>query len=225
MRLYEIENLRPGSNVTTLQAKGSGGTTDPEKMQNLFKRMESKCSQIIQIYLKYYKNYGGYKYFKRGSSKSQNILSYYGRSHEERKPKDTDFQDHALVVETMKKAGFKAHRGNSIFMRNGSVGSYGTSFIVFPVDGFNYAFSEKIVDLYSTFLRIPDIKNTLKSEFNNPNALKEYYTEQLGYEQNINLFDALVLSKDPEVMVSGYYFALNERYMEEEVNKWLETLA
>lgn len=225
MRLHEIDNLKPGSKVTTLQAKGDGGTADPEKMQNLFKRMESKCSQIIDVYLQYFKQHRGFKFFLRGSMRVPATLAYYGRSHDQRRPKDTTFDDHYLLYKTMEKAGIEAHRGNSVFMRTGSVGSYGTSFIMFPVDGFKYTWSPTVVDLYSTLLRIPTIRDSLTQAKDDPQALREFYTDQLGYKTDEGLLEALSTSRDPEVMVSGYFYALNERYLEEDVNKWLAGLA
>jgi cytidylate kinase len=59
---------------------------------------------------------------------------------QERKPKDTPLYIHDQLNAGLMKAGFKAHRGNSIFAsgHNGVSGSYGQTYIVIPIGEYHY---------------------------------------------------------------------------------------
>jgi hypothetical protein len=73
------------------------------------------------------------------SALKQNIATII-TINQERKPKDTPLYIHDQLNAGLMKAGFKAHRGNSIFVsgHNGVSGSYGQTYIVIPIGEYHY---------------------------------------------------------------------------------------
>jgi hypothetical protein len=69
---------------------------------------------------------------------------------QDRLPLSTNVNMHNFLVKGFIEAGFKAHRGNSLFC-TGSLNqadTYGTVFCVFPIGDFHFTWSPEIRDLY-----------------------------------------------------------------------------
>jgi len=225
MRLNEIAPGEVDPIVTSYRReKWSAGSSNvnPKELRMIFKDLERECSDIINLYKKGKQIYGGYKFFYHGTSgRSADVMVYQGRSHTNRVSRDMPNDLHALLISTMQKVGFAAHRGNSIFVRSGDVRAYGPPYMIFPTNGFKYTFSPKIRDFYSTFLRNDNRINVLRQIKDNPQALKHFYFTDLEFKKT-NLIEALV--SDSEVMMSGKYYALYDKYLSDKIYNWLEEL-
>ena len=74
-----------------------------------------------------------------------------GSSPEHRRPKDTNPNTQRLIDYKLREAGFKALRSNSIFAtsRYGVTKQYGRTYVLFPLNGFDFTWSNKIQDIWS----------------------------------------------------------------------------
>lgn len=106
-----------------------------------FSLIEDVCSDFI----KDMKKAGGFLY--RGMSSGGDVV--YGKSHENRKTKDTKSDVQKLFDEYLKITGFKALRSNSIFVspRYNQAERYGSEvYIIFPRNGYSFTWSEEESD-------------------------------------------------------------------------------
>lgn len=79
---------------------------------------------------------------------------FRGMSRDDRSPTDSSNKDQEIVDNVLKLAGFSALRGNSIFC-SGSINqaaSYGDAYIIIPKDGFQFTWSSKHQDFYSSVI-------------------------------------------------------------------------
>jgi transcription antitermination factor NusG len=121
----------------------------PIKMENVFKALAKNCKEIIKVYKELNRNnFSKQKFMYRGIGSSSDAL--YGKPFDARQPKDSNRELHELVNDTIKGLGFKADRGNAMFVTGdrSQASGYGTSlYILFPVDGFTYTWSRKEKDV------------------------------------------------------------------------------
>jgi len=67
---------------------------------------------------------------------------------QDRRPLDSNIDDHNITNAAMQAAGFKAYRGNSIFCRttHEGLGNYGLLHMIFPIGNFNISWSPSVGD-------------------------------------------------------------------------------
>ena len=121
----------------------------PVKMDNLFKALAKHCKEIIKVYKELNRNnFSREKFLFRGIRSNDDAL--YGKPFESRKPKDSNRDLHELVNGTINSLGYTANRENAMFVTGdrGQAGGYGYSlYIMFPVDGFTFTWSQTVKDL------------------------------------------------------------------------------
>ena len=140
--------------------------------------IEQHCSDIIKLM----KVSGIFLY--RGI-KNQSTTVFVGQSRQDRLPKDTRQDISAYFDKALASHGFKALRGNSIFVTSNlqQAAGYGETYAIFPMNGFDYTYTS-MTDLI--------IKNGHLIEY--PDNLIEDATEWSS--RNMDKFDN---DKDPEV--------------------------
>lgn len=121
----------------------------PVKMDNLFKALSKHCKEIIKVYKELNKNtFTTQRFIYRGTRSSEDAL--YGKPFEARKPKDSNTELHDMVNATLKHNGFEANRENAMFVTGdrSQASGYGYSlYVMFPVDGFKFTWSQTVKDL------------------------------------------------------------------------------
>ena len=142
----EIEKVN-----TAYQAEYEKATVNdrPIKMDNLFKALGKNCKEIIKVYKELNRNdFQKEKFLFRGIRSSDDAL--YGKPFDARKPKDSNRELHELVNDAINNLGFAANRENSMFVTGdrSQASGYGNSlYILFPVDGFTFTWSQTVKDL------------------------------------------------------------------------------
>jgi RNase P/RNase MRP subunit p29 len=142
----EIEKVDKAYQVEFENSKVNGR---PVKMDNLFKALAKNCKEIIKVYKELNRNdFSRGKFLFRGIRSSDDAL--YGKPFDARKPKDSNRDLHELVNGTINSLGFTANRENSMFVTGdrSQASGYGNSlYIMFPVDGFTFTWSQTVKDL------------------------------------------------------------------------------
>lgn len=74
-----------------------------------------------------------------------------GKPREDRQPRDMPPSIHRAIDETMKEMGFAAVRSNSLFATSdeNEASSYGTVYVIFPTDGFDFTYFQDAKDLFT----------------------------------------------------------------------------
>lgn len=148
---------------------------------------------------------------------------FLGNSPQNRPPRNTHKKFHDRIEKNLKAAGFKARRNNSIFVLGAELGmpsAYGSNYIIFPFDGFNYTWCMTAKDLTSQFdLDVdPESDSQLSSagtKFRgdmfhmDPNT----FCFEYGFHQNIGLEEAM--TGRYEIYIQGRYLALRVETAEE----------
>lgn len=121
----------------------------PVKMDNLFKALAKHCKEIIKVYKELNRNdFQREKFLFRGIRSTDDAV--YGKPFIARKPKDSNRELHELVNGTINSLGFDANRENSMFVTGdrSQASGYGNDlYIMFPVDGFTFTWSQTVKDL------------------------------------------------------------------------------
>ncbi len=121
----------------------------PVKMDNLFKALAKNCKEIIKVYKELNRNdFSKGRFLYRGIRSSDDAL--YGKPFDARKPKDSNRDLHELVNGTINNLGLPANRENSMFVTGdrSQASGYGNSlYIMFPIDGFTFTWSQTVKDL------------------------------------------------------------------------------
>jgi transcription antitermination factor NusG len=121
----------------------------PIKMDNVFKALAKNCKEIVKVYKELNRNsFTKQRFMYRGIKSSADAL--YGKPFDARKPKDSNVDLHELVNDTINSLGFEANRGNAMFVTGdrSQASGYGSSlYVMFPVDGFTYTWSQVEKDL------------------------------------------------------------------------------
>jgi len=188
--------------------------TDPiivKQIEEKLLAMYPRCKQIFSLY----KKYPG-KYFYRGTN---HLMIYYNKTPPKgRRPRDSDEDIHTDIIKAMKANGFKAHRGNSIFMTSDmeQADGYATGppsragqpsrglYIIFPLDGFNYSWSPKVQDFEGFY---KDDPHSLGIDIEN--GIDEYLRQA---EYTNKRIDA-ALKSGHEVMTNSKYYAISTKYI------------
>jgi len=119
--------------------------------------------------------------------------TYINKSIDFRIPKDTPPIVQNLFDDALKRSGFTTLRQNSLFCTNSIQQAFNYSrgisspFLVFPIDGYQYLFSEKIYDLYD-LLKYQSIQNYFNI-FENKEEINKYYVEFSEKETNRSLIN------------------------------------
>jgi len=176
MRLSEID---PGSIIPGDKRDASHMDPGlPYGEDDLKDYIEEHCSDIIKLM----KVSGIFLY--RGV-KNQSTTVFVGQSRQDREPKDTRQDISAYFDKALASHGFKALRGNSIFVTSNllQAAGYGDTYAIFPMNGFDYTYTS-MTDLI--------IRNGHLIEY--PDNLIEDVSE--WYNKNMGKFDN---DKDSEV--------------------------
>lgn len=115
--------------------------TDDNK--TYIKLIEQNCGQILSV-IKDTK-----RYLYRGMRDlHQDTVAFKSNIRPNRWPSDTRLWQHIIISRAMRKLGYKATRDNSLFAISRWTHSsfYGSVFLIFPCDGFNYTFSKSHSD-------------------------------------------------------------------------------
>lgn len=148
------------------------------------------------------------KFIYRGIKNKSDAV--YGRSHDERRTRDSDQFYSDIFNQMLKEAGVKARRDNSIFCTSDKQQAlnYGTSYIIFLRDGFDCSFSQNTKDLTlddTTAYKMFD-KSILKQLFDeivNNSQMKEIFMKEMA--QWVNNVDVKDESKIGETGFFGEY--------------------
>lgn len=134
MRLNEIDPnvLEPGDKTSM----GDEFLNDPEK---IIEYVRQHCSDIIG------EMQATRKFLYRGIKRGELAPAFVGQSRQDRRPKDTANDVSAFFDKALASHGFKALRGNSIFVTSDydHALSYGdTVYAIFPINGFQYTYTD-----------------------------------------------------------------------------------
>lgn len=182
--------------------------------------IEPQCGQIIKEYKK------ADEFFYRGST-GQSFVEKDGRGTKVRPPKDTPIEVHRHLNKLFKENfGWKVRDGVSVTADRNTAETYGgTTFIFFPVDGYAYAWSRKVKDLYN-WLPL-EMK---RAHMRRHKSMKLKKEEILKFEKTFNDLMKLysrsgiqhALKHDAEVMFrTKKWFGINEARYEIEVAEYL----
>ena len=154
----EIDKVDKAYQVEFEKSKVNGR---PVKMNNLFNALAKNCKEIIKVYKELNRNdFSKGKFLYRGIKSSDDAL--YGKPFDARKPKDSNRDLHELVNGTINKLGFTANRENAMFVTGdrSQASGYGNSlYIMFPVDGFTFTWSQTVKDLVLDSSKRRDMMN------------------------------------------------------------------
>lgn len=140
-----IEGLEPGQKVIipdTIKMPLSARAKQLSKDKNFtkedlkyFSLIEDVCSDFIKVV----KRSNNFLY--RGMTSSGDVL--YGKSIENRNPKDSEIEVQRVIDKFLKMSGFKALRSNSIFTSSDKqfASGFGTTYVIFPKNGFSYTWN------------------------------------------------------------------------------------
>jgi hypothetical protein len=200
--LSEITRTKPEPQLS------SDKRDDVEKWMAI---IEPQCGQIIKEYRK------ADGFFYRGST-GPSFVEKAGRDKKVRPPKDTPVEVHRHLNKLfLKKFGWKVRDGVSVTADRNTAETYGgTTFLFFPVDGYAYAWSRKVADLYNW---LPLELKRVSLSRQKTKVLKQ--AEILKFEETLSELVSLysrsgiqhALRHDSEVMFrTKKWFGIEERY-------------
>lgn len=146
---------------------------------------------------------------------------FIGKGPTNRKPVDTDQELHEQINKIFVELGFKAHRGNSIFV-SGSMteasyfssyhgpGSLRQIYTIFPIGDFYFTWSPHITDMYEEI----DQENVPED----PDKLREFLEENYQHDnlaKAINTFNEIMISVDK-------YYAIDTTFYSAKVKKFIK---
>ncbi len=133
---------------TQMYQKYENNSYTPVKLESLLKGLKKNCKDVLRVYKKLIDTGQDMTFMYRGITKTS-ADAVYGKPFEARKPKDSNATLHKILLDKMTEMGIKANRQNTTFMtgRYSQADGYGTVYIMFPVDGFDFSWSTKIGDL------------------------------------------------------------------------------
>lgn len=126
--------------------------------------------------------------------------TYINKSFDFRVPKDTPPLIQELIDDALQKLGFTTLRKNSLFCTNSIQQAWNyakkesSPFLVFPMDGYKYLYSEVIYDLYD-ILKYKSLRNYLNI-FKNEEKVREYFDQFREKETNTSLVNFLLFLRD-----------------------------
>lgn len=176
-------------------------THKPQEISNdeqlLMHRIENECSDFVSVMKSHGFLYHGFKGIKKYDYNSP--LQFTAASIKNRTPKDTPTWAQIKIDKMLRKAGFEAIRGNSLFCTANvfTASYYGVPYFIFPVNGFKYTYCN-MRDLYAAM-------PALYLKFENPNYNYELFIKDYQFK-NTELETAL--DNNREIYIHGKYIAL-----------------
>lgn len=121
-------------------------SVSPQSVAKFTALLKQDCSQVL---LAYRKTKMPLLRGVRNATQDQ----FKGKTRENRRPMDTGEKSHKALDNMLSTAGFETNRSNSIFCSTSraQANMYGTTYVIFPINGFKFLWSEKYKDLYSDF--------------------------------------------------------------------------
>lgn len=177
---------------------GEKSTAELSKLNQLGEFIKTNCSEYLFELKSSVKN----NLFRGMGLKNESPPIFLGQSRNDRRPKDSDYSMQTVIDDRLQKLGYTALRRNSIFCTTNmnTASGYGNIYVIFPLNGFSFTWSENIEDLfYSVNLDSEQIAELNDKEFDN-------YFDFNG----VDFVDAL--NSGNEIMIHGKYVAV--RYPE-----------
>ena len=178
--------------------QGEHLSLSPEKVNDIIDFIKRRCKKIINVY----KSSGALLY--RGTHTQNDAEFFIAKPFTKRKPKDTAKTYQIAIDNKLSQAGFTALRSNSIFCtsREKTTIIYGTTYVIFPIDGFTYTFAERVDDLTQNY-GLSDSSVVMNNLLKLP---PQQFCKKLGFKNNIDLESALV--NGDEVYIHGPVMAV-----------------
>jgi transcription antitermination factor NusG len=157
----------------------------PKGLFNLFQTIGKECSTICDQY----SSLDTYLY--RGTKSSSD--AFKGKPFDERRAKDSNPILSNALNQAFADAGIEARRDNSIFTSSSisQAGIYGSTYVIFPVNGFSFSYSKSIKDFVFDFFKFSeyfmaehkDLKNKLHNELSTKESsvLFQYFKDNDYY--------------------------------------------
>jgi hypothetical protein len=188
MKLYELE-IQPGEKQELT----------PELSETYISLIRRDCSEALAAM----KATGRFLY--RGIPHVES-RAFKGASRENRRPLSTKAHFQILIDQMLEQRGFKALRSNSIYCTSADVEasyytkSVGQTYMIFPINGFDYTWSRYSGDLYA-------MMNWQDYQMLNNHAFDDFMEKFQFTNKYLN--DALTAGH--EVMVHGQYYAFSNK--------------
>ena len=206
MKSYEfIKNLNED-----IEPDYQGGPSKEKLTVNdgLLEEIEIECSNAIVSM----RNASKFLYRGIDISSSQ-AYPFRSTTRTNRMPKDTPHELQDAFNDIMDICRIRTNRSNSIFCTSeyGTARNYGVEHIIFPMNGSNILWADRVRDLYKN----PEAKDDLR-EFLNSDGFKEKianakaFVQKWGYH-NSDLTKALTSRN--EIMINGSYYAIPMRLL------------
>lgn len=198
--------------------------------ESIVTAIKANCSDIVNMYKQTNvdpRSLNGF--LLRGVENKPAIFK--SESHQNRTPKDSIVELQNLVDDWLHYNGFKALRSNSIFCVGtwSHARTYGPTYIIFPVNGFDYTWFKGTYDLFVHFSAVLSKEIDKIAQKNNMNfkeiaQLTAQYPKEKEIEIYKNNLDEIMLKADPvqdnlelclasypthEVMITGKYYAIS----------------
>lgn len=201
MKLYELD-LQPGQ-------KQDYHEPGVDKTAEFARLIQKDCSEALAAMR------AGGQFLYRGL-KSQELRAFKGASRTDRVPLSTKAHHQLMLDQMLTEFGFKAIRSNSIYcISDISEAQYytkmvGMTYMIFPINGFDYTWSVYSGDLYA-MMGASEYK---KLENGDWEEIQEKY-------QFTNKHLNKAIEKGHEVMVHGQYYAFSVKHYQYEFYKLL----
>jgi transcription antitermination factor NusG len=136
-----MEKEKLYSEIESAEGRNKTANGIPGNVLKLLKGIEKNSTTIMNAY----RNTG--KFLYRGIKSDDDAL--YGKPFDSRRPKDSNAGLNAILNKALGAAGFAARRDNTSFTSGtyNQASNYGTVYIFFPRDGFQFHYSKSIRDL------------------------------------------------------------------------------
>jgi hypothetical protein len=161
-QLCNSGNVRTSGGVGSMWAQYSLGPNDEflsthkEKHADVVKLIREECKTACAAYQK-----TGLRLYRGVSSDRGTFIQ--GKPRTDRQALDMPPSVHRALDAAMKEMGFSAVRSNSLFATSNEneASSYGTVYVIFPTDGFDFTFYKDATDLFTQaneFLKDHNVK-------------------------------------------------------------------
>jgi hypothetical protein len=191
-RMDKLANL-----IQSIEAKIKAATqkadSKPNKLNAMFEQIAVECSDIIAVMKQ------THTVLRRGAG--NNALVFKGHPRADRKPTTSDPEMQKQLDTELSDAGFKALRGNSLFVTTDYdfAKAYGTMYLIFPVNGFAYTWMPHTKELIlggDNVATIPDIWQ-----------FSEHHLDE-------------AMSAGHEILLKGDFYALRANALESKVEEF-----
>ena len=201
MKLYELD-INPGSKqeISSSGYELGDRTEDRAKAEEYCKLIQENCKESLAAMR------AGKEFLYRGSA-NKDFKAFKGASRENRRPLSTKAHYQVLLDEMLTQYGFTAIRSNSIYCTsNISEADYysksvGTTYMIFPIDGFKFTWSEYSGDLYA-LMNAADYRTLDDRRF------VDFMDKFKFVKTRLNI----AIQDGHEVMVHGQYYAFQTKY-------------